>query len=41
VVYLETVEVSGYTLDQMDALKDLVFKKMEEGMRRYRKYPNS
>jgi len=25
----------------MDALKDLVFKKMEEGMRRYRKYPNS
>jgi 1-acyl-sn-glycerol-3-phosphate acyltransferase len=41
VVYLETVEVSGYTLDQMDDLKDLVFKKMDEGMRRYRKYPNS
>jgi 1-acyl-sn-glycerol-3-phosphate acyltransferase len=41
VVYLETVEVSGYSLNQMDALKDLVFKKMEEGMRRYRKYPNS
>ncbi len=41
VVYLETVEVSDYTLDQMDALKDLVFKKMDEGMRRYRKYPNS
>jgi 1-acyl-sn-glycerol-3-phosphate acyltransferase len=41
VVYMETVEVSGYTLDQMDDLKDLVFKKMDEGMRRYRKYPNS
>jgi len=41
VVYLETVEVSGYSLDQMDILKDLVFKKMDEGMRRYRKYPNS
>ena len=41
VVYLETVEVSDYTLDQMDALKDLVYKKMDEGMRRYRKYPNS
>ena len=41
VVYLETIEVSGYTLNQMDALKNLVFKKMEEGMRRYRKYPNS
>jgi 1-acyl-sn-glycerol-3-phosphate acyltransferase len=41
VVYLETVEVSDYTLDQMDVLKDLVFKKMDEGMRRYRKYPNS
>ena len=41
VVYLETVEVSDYTMDQMDALKDLVYKKMDEGMRRYRKYPNS
>ena len=41
VVYLETVEVSHYTMDQMDSLKDLVYKKMDEGMRRYRKYPNS
>ena len=41
VVYLETVPVSGYTLDQMDALKDRVFKQMDEGMRRYRKYPKS
>ncbi len=41
VIYLETVQVSGYTLDQMDALKDRVFKLMEEGMRRYRKYPKS
>ena len=41
VIYLETVQVSDYTLDQMDELKDRVFKQMEEGMRRYRKYPNS
>jgi len=41
VVYLETVEVSDYTIDRMNDLKDLVFKKMDEGLRRYRKYPNS
>ena len=41
VVYLETVEVSDYSIDRMNDLKDLVFKKMDEGMRRYRKYPNS
>ena len=41
VVYLKTVEVSGYTMDKMEDLKDLVFQQMEEGLRRYRKYPNS
>ena len=41
VVYLETVEVSDYSIDRMNDLKDLVFKKMDEGLRRYRKYPNS
>ena len=41
VVYLENVEVSDYTIDRMNDLKDLVFKKMDEGLRRYRKYPNS
>ena len=41
VIYLKTVEVAGYTMNKMDELKELVFQQMEEGMRRYRKYPNS
>jgi len=39
VVYLDKVEVDTYTLETMDDLKELVFQKMEEGLRRYRKYP--
>ena len=41
VVYLETIEVAHYTIDQMDQLRDLVYEKMDQGMRRYRKYPKS
>ena len=39
VIYLDKVEVDTYTLETMDDLKELVFQKMEEGLRRYRKYP--
>jgi len=41
VVYLETIEVDNYSIDQMDQLRDLVYQKMDQGMRRYRKYPKS
>jgi 1-acyl-sn-glycerol-3-phosphate acyltransferase len=39
VVYLETIQVEGYTLDQVDELKQKVFNLMEQGLRRYRNYP--
>ena len=41
VVYLETIEVDNYSIDQMEQLRDVVYQKMEQGMRRYRKYPKS
>ena len=41
VVYLETIEVEKYTMDQVNELRDLVHEKMDQGLRRYRKYPNS
>ncbi|MFY8166677.1 MAG: lysophospholipid acyltransferase family protein [Sediminibacterium sp.] len=41
VVYLPTVQVEGYTIEQMEELKDHVFQLMDEGLRRYRKYPKS
>jgi 1-acyl-sn-glycerol-3-phosphate acyltransferase len=41
VVYLPTVEVTGYTIDQVELLKDHVYNRMDEGLRRYRKYPKS
>ena len=41
VVYLETIEVEKYTMDQVNELRDLVHEKMDKGLRRYRKYPNS
>ncbi|NBW03498.1 MAG: 1-acyl-sn-glycerol-3-phosphate acyltransferase, partial [Cytophagia bacterium] len=31
VVYLETVQVDGYTMDQMEDLKNKVYKMMDEG----------
>ena len=41
VVYLPTVEVTGYTIDQIEILKNHVYDMMDEGLRRYRKYPKS
>jgi 1-acyl-sn-glycerol-3-phosphate acyltransferase len=41
VVYLETIEVNGYTMDQLEELKEKVYHLMDAGMRRYRDYPKS
>lgn len=41
VVYLPTVQVTGYTIDQIELLKEHVYNMMDEGLRRYRKYPKS
>lgn len=41
VVYLETVKVDGYSMDDLEALKSKVYKMMDEGLRRYRNYPTS
>jgi len=41
VVYLETIEVEKYTMDQVNELRDLVHERMDQGLRRYRKYPKS
>lgn len=41
VVYLPTVQVTGYTIDQIELLKEHVYDMMDEGLRRYRKYPKS
>jgi hypothetical protein len=38
-VYLPSVEVSKYTLEDIDLLKNEVYQMMEEGLRRYRQYP--
>jgi 1-acyl-sn-glycerol-3-phosphate acyltransferase len=39
VVYLKTIDVSKYTLDDIEELKEKVYTLMEEGLRRYRTYP--
>ncbi len=39
VVYLKTIDVSKYTLDDIELLKDKVYQLMDEGLRRYRNYP--
>jgi 1-acyl-sn-glycerol-3-phosphate acyltransferase len=39
VVYLEAIQVEGYTLDQVDELKQKVYNLMDQGLRRYRNYP--
>jgi 1-acyl-sn-glycerol-3-phosphate acyltransferase len=41
VVYLPTVKVDEYTMDDIEILKDKVYKMMDEGLRRYRNYPRS
>jgi len=40
VVYLKTVEVSAYTLEDIEQLKTEVYQMMDEGLRRYRNYPS-
>ena len=39
VVYLPTIQVTEYTMDQVDELKQKVYDLMDEGLRRYRNYP--
>lgn len=39
VVYLADIPVVGLTLDDLPDLKTRAYKQMEEGLRRYRKYP--
>ena len=41
VVYLPTVKVDKYTMDDIEILKDKVYQMMDEGLRRYRNYPRS
>jgi 1-acyl-sn-glycerol-3-phosphate acyltransferase len=41
VVYLPTVYVDNYTLDDLELLKQQVHQMMEDGLRRYRNYPAS
>jgi 1-acyl-sn-glycerol-3-phosphate acyltransferase len=41
VVYLKSIDVTNYTLDDIDQLKEKVYQIMDEGMRRYRDYPKS
>ncbi len=41
VVYLPTVKVDEYTMDDIEILKDKVYQMMDEGLRRYRNYPRS
>jgi len=39
VVYLKTIDVSKYSLDDIELLKEKVHNLMEEGLKRYRSYP--
>ncbi|MGI9137399.1 MAG: lysophospholipid acyltransferase family protein [Sediminibacterium sp.] len=41
VVYLPAIQVEGYTMEQVDDLKQKVYDIMDEGLRRYRNYPVS
>lgn len=41
VVYLDPIPVTGYTLKDVDQLKQLVHTRMEEGLKRYRELPAS
>ena len=41
VVYLPTVKVDEYTMDDIETLKEKVYQMMDEGLRRYRNYPRS
>lgn len=39
VVYLKAVDVSKYTMDDLEILKKKVYQLIDEGLRRYRSYP--
>ena len=39
VVYLETIQVDQYDMDQVEELKERVYDAMDKGLRRYRNYP--
>lgn len=41
VVYLPTVSIENYTENDLEKLKNDVYQLMDEGLRRYRKYPNN
>jgi len=41
VVYLPTVYVDNYTIEDLEILKDQVHQMMDDGLRRYRNYPAS
>ncbi len=41
VVYLPTVAVDNYTVNDLEQLKNDVYKMMDDGLRRYRAYPKS
>jgi 1-acyl-sn-glycerol-3-phosphate acyltransferase len=41
VVYLPTVYVDHYTIDDLELLKEQVYQMMDAGLRRYRNYPAS
>lgn len=41
VVYLEEVPVTGFTLKDIQAVKDKVYAIMDSGLRRYRNYPTA
>lgn len=40
VIFLEEIDVSGFTLKDIPALKQKVFNIMDAGLRRYREYPS-
>ena len=40
VVYLETIQVSDYSLDDVEKLKKEVYDIMDAGLRKYRTYPS-
>lgn len=41
VVYLETIQVAHYTINQVEELKQKVYDLMDQGLRRYRNYPTT
>ena len=41
VVYLETFDVTNYNLNDIEKLKNEVYERMDEGLRKYRKYPSN